>query len=314
LLVGIVKVPNLSDRIIAYTAIVAFCALSSARDVISEFLFKRQAYKASPIFVLFVYSAVTQLVCVVIFASGPRASRPKLGEAKNEIIYLNLFTAAAFALYFAAIRLPLGAGMNSFVDYGSGPIFTALVAAHMLHERLDRNFVYVCGVSLAGLLLLNIPRFEAQQASAQWLLGIGCALLSSVAGAYYTIYYKMLIVRGLPKSLIITLRLALLTMILGFLLAMDPELFRIDLLSSTAILGLIGFTLPLFLILNIVQRVTMRRYSILLFLVPALKLLFSIFAGYETLRAFDILGAGILILAVGYHEASVGSDRQVKER
>jgi drug/metabolite transporter (DMT)-like permease len=303
----------LSDRIIAYIAIVAFCALSSARDVISELLFKGQAYKADPIFVLFVYSAVTQLVGVVVFALGPRATRPtsaRLGKAKNEIIYLNVFTAAAFALYFAAIRLPLGAAMNSFVDYGTGPIFTALVGAHMLRERLDRSFAYVCIVSLAGLLLLNIPRIETEQASAQLWLGIGCALLSSVAGAYYTIYYKLLIVRGLPKSLIITLRLVVLTVVLGFLLAMDRELFRIDLLIPTAILGLIGFTLPLFLILNIVQHVTIRRYSILLFLVPALTLLFSIFAGYETLRTFDVLGAGILILAVGYHEASIGSDHQ----
>jgi drug/metabolite transporter (DMT)-like permease len=303
------KNANLSDRIIAYIAIVAFCALSSARDVISEFLFKDEAHRASPIFVLFVYSAVTQLVGVVIFALGPTASRPtsaELGKAKNEIIYLNLFTAAAFALYFAAIRLPLGAAMNSFVDYGSGPIFTALVGAHMLHERLDRSFVYVCITSLAGLLLLNAPRIETEQASAQWLLGVGCALLSSVAGAYYTIYYKMLIVSGLPKFLILTMRLALLTVILAFWLTIDRELFRTDLLISTAILGLIGFTLPLFLILNVLQRVTIRRYSILLFLVPALTLLFSIFAGYETLRAFDVLGAVILILAVCYHEASIG--------
>ena len=306
----VIRTPNLSDRLIAYVAIGAFCALSSIRDVISELLFKGQAYKASPIFVLFVYSAMTQLVALVVFALGPRASRPKLselGEVKNEIIYLNLFTAAAFALYFAAIRLPLGAGMNSFVDYGSGPIFTALVGAQMLHERLDRSFVYVCIVSLAGLLLLNIPRFEAQPESAQWLLGIGCALLSSVAGAYYTIYYKILLVRGLAKSLIITLRLALLTVILGLLLVIDRELFRTDLLISTAIVGLFGFTLPLFLILNIVQRVTIRRYAILLFLVPALTLLLSILVGYETLRTFDALGAGILIFAVGYHEASIGS-------
>jgi drug/metabolite transporter (DMT)-like permease len=303
------KTSQLSDHIIAYIAIVAFCALSSARDVISEFFFKGQAYKASPIFVLFVYSTVTQLVGVVVFALSPKASRPtsaELGKARNAIVYLNLFTAAAFALYFAAIRLPLGAAMNSFVDYGSGPIFTALVGAQMLHERLDRSFVYVCVASLAGLLFLGVPRIESEQASAQWLLGVGCALLSSVAGAYYTIYYKMLIVRGIPKSLIITLRLVFLTVILGFLLIMNQELFRVDLLISTAILGLIGFTLPLFLILNVVQRVTIRRYSILLFLVPALTLIFSIVAGYEALRALDVLGAGILILAVSYHEMSTG--------
>jgi drug/metabolite transporter (DMT)-like permease len=276
-------------------------------------LFKGQLYKANPIFVLFIYSAVTQLVGVVLFALGPRASRPTaagLGNARNEIIYLNLFTAAAFALYFAAISLPLGAAMNSFVDYGSGPIFTALVGAQILRERLDRNFIYVCIASLAGLLFLSVPRIEGEQASAQWLLGVGCALLSSVAGAYYTIYYKTLIARGFPKSLIITLRLVFLTLILGFMPTINRELFRLDLLIPTAILDLIGFTLPLFLILNIVQRVTIRRYSILLFLVPALTLMFSIFAGYETLRPFDILGAGILILAVVYDDVRAGFDRQ----
>jgi len=101
-----------------------------------------------------------------------------------------------------------------------------------------------------------------------------------------------------------------LTLILGFMLTINRELFRLDLLIPTAILGLIGFTLPLFLILNIVQRVTIRRYSILLFLVPALTLMFSIFAGYETLRPFDNLGAGILILAVVYDDVRAGFDRQ----
>lgn len=308
-----INVTKISDRIAAYLAIVAFCALSAARDVISEFFFKSETYQASPVFVLFVYSAVTQLVGLVIFAFSPAASRPKIAELKenkNEIIYLNLFTAAAFALYFAAIRLPLGAGMNAFVDYGTGPIFTALVGVHMLHERLDRRFVYVCVASLAGLLFLNIPRFQVEQASAQWLLGIGCALLSAVAGAYYTIYYKILLERKLPKSLIITLRLVCLTVILGLALAINQSLFRTDLLIPTVILGLIGFTLPLFLILTIVQRVTIRQYSVLLFLVPALTLLFSIGAGYERLRIFDLLGAGVIVIAVIYHEAKPGSNRQ----
>jgi hypothetical protein len=66
---------RLRGRTVAYFAFGAFCVLSAARDVLSETLFKDQAYNASPIFVLFVYCVITQLVAgaVLLFTRPVQA-------------------------------------------------------------------------------------------------------------------------------------------------------------------------------------------------------------------------------------------------
>src|ERR1700684_519848 len=137
---------RVSGRTTAYLAFAGFCILSSCRDVLSEILFKDQQYDASPVFVLFVYSAVTQAVAVAVFVSrlvsGDLNPRPSLRSACKEILLLNFFTLAAFLLYFVAIDSPVGAAVNSFVDYGSSPIFTAMVGILLMQERLDRIFVW----------------------------------------------------------------------------------------------------------------------------------------------------------------------------
>lgn len=301
---------RLEGRTIAYVAFGAFCALSSARDVISEALFKNHTYNASPVFVLFVYCVVTQCVAgAVLLARHPFQCTKWITGRENYLIRLNGFTLAAFFFYFLAINSPLGAAMNSFVDYGSSPAFTAIVGTLLGQERLDRTFAISALVSLAGILVLSAPRVYIDEFSLLWVVGLSFSFISSISSAFYRVYYKLLLVDGMTKSAVIFIRLFGITIALGAILLIRPELFRVDLLAETAILGFVGFTLPLFLTLIIIQRLTIRSFAMLLFAVPVLTFLLSASVGYAHLFVSDIVAAGLAVLGVVVHERRGGELR-----
>ena len=58
----------------------------------------------------------------------------------RDLVLLNLATLISFSLFFVAVYLPLGAGLNAFVFHGTSPIFTALVGALLLKESLSGRF------------------------------------------------------------------------------------------------------------------------------------------------------------------------------
>src|SRR5215471_4185545 len=120
-------------------------------------------------------------------------------------------------------------------------------------------------VSLAGIIVLSAPRVYIDEFSLLWLAGLALSLLSSISSAFYRVYYKLLLLGGATKSAVIFMRLFGVTIALGAIPLVRPELFRVDLLAETAILGVIGFTLPLFLTLTIVKHLTIRSFAMLLF-------------------------------------------------
>jgi drug/metabolite transporter (DMT)-like permease len=294
---------RLGGRTIAYMAFVAFCVLSSARDVVSEVIFKDHTYDASPVFVLFVYSAVTQCVAGAALLVGRAPERAKqIAGRGRDIFWLNIFTLAAFLFYFLAINSPLGAAINSFIDYGSSPAFTAAVGTLLVRERLDRTFLLSAAVSFTGIVILIAPRVYVSEFSLLWMAGLGLSFLSSISSAFYRVYFKILLASGATKSAVIFVRLFGVTLVLGAILLIRPELFRADLLVATSILGLIGFTLPLFLTLVIMQHVTIRSFAILLFSVPALTFLLSAILGYANFFVSDSIAAVLAVFAVVFHE------------
>jgi drug/metabolite transporter (DMT)-like permease len=296
---------GLTTRLIVYAAFSAFCLLSSIRDVLSEAMFKHQSYDASPIFVLFVYGIVTQAVAgLALLATWIKSSESWSWPhaVKREIALLNLFTMAAFLFYFLAIQSPIGAALNAFIDYGSGPIFTAIVGAALVGEPLGGRFALSAALSTVGLLLLEIRRFYADDLSGVSLTGTMLALLSSVAGAFYQVYFKVLLQKGMTKSSIILLRLMGITLVLGVILLARPALFRYDLLLDTALIGLFGFALPLFLTLTVIQHVKIQSFAMLLFSYPVLTLLISQSMGYAQTYVSDIIAGGLILTGIAVYE------------
>lgn len=298
---------QVSIRTTAYLAFAGFCVLSSSRDVLSEFLFKDQSYSASPVFVLFVYSVATQVVAAITFLAGLvfDARRPTflVRGVWKEILLLNFFTLTAFVLYFIAIDSPVGAAVNSFVDYGSSPIFVAIVGAVLLGERLDKTFVWSAAAASVGIIIFASRRLQGETLSLFWVLGLIVALLSSLSSAFYRVYFKVLLEAGASKSVIVFTRLIGVTLLLGAILLLRPELFRYDMLAKTVLIGVLGVAIPLFLALGAIQRLQVRSYAMLLFLLPASTYLLSAVFGYGRFYGSDLLACGLMLLGVVTHEA-----------
>jgi drug/metabolite transporter (DMT)-like permease len=296
---------TLNDRLVAYAAFATFCILSSIRDVLSEVLFKHQSIDASPIFVLFVYCIVTQLAagfCLFVTWISSEKFAMSIYSLKKELFLLNLFTLTAYAFYFVAIQSPLGAAVNSFVDYGTGPLFTAIVAAILIGEGLGKGFAWCATLSVLGLIVLGAPRLYSQEISLIWLFGLLFALLSSLSSSIYYVYFKILLRNNVTKCAIVFFRLFAITLLLGAILIVRPDLFRKDLLLETALIGFVGFSLPILVVLSIIQRVSINSFAMLLFLLPVLTFLISASIGYVQFYLSDIIAAGLTFLGVALYE------------
>jgi drug/metabolite transporter (DMT)-like permease len=151
---------------------------------------------------------------------------PSIYSVKFEIVVLNLFTLASFFLYFLAIQSPIGSALNSLIAYGAGPIFTAVIGAALVREHLRGLFAVSAGLSLVGLVMLESRRFYAHDISWDSLNGTVFALLSSLTGAVYLVYFKVLLQKGIPKSAIVLTRLMGLSVVLGSVLLVHPDLFQ----------------------------------------------------------------------------------------
>jgi drug/metabolite transporter (DMT)-like permease len=149
---------------------------------------------------------------------------------------------------------------------------------------------------------LAVPRLQVPSVTWLWLFGLALAVLSSLSSACYRVYFKLLLENGLSRSAIIFFRLAGTTLVPGIIMIFWPEQFRPDLLVQTAIVGVLGFALPLFLVLTILQRIALGNYAILLFSVPAITYLLSSLFGYGQFYATDLLAALLIFAAVAVHE------------
>ncbi len=270
----------------------------------SEVVFKHDLYGTSPIFVLFVYSAITQIAAglVLVFRRTTLTQVIKNVASWQHIVWLNIYTLAAFGLYFFAINSPLGAGLNAFVDYGSAPMFTAIVGAFLVGHRLDARFAICAIISGFGILLMTLPRIAFEGISLAWISGLLFAILSSLSSALYRVYFKIVLTRGMPLAAVILSRLCATTVVLGGILILDRQLIRSDLLLPISVMGLIGFCLPLFLMLVVIRSVAIPRLAMLLFAFPALTLFFSIALRLARFYWSDLVAAAVILLGPAMYE------------
>jgi drug/metabolite transporter (DMT)-like permease len=308
---------KLDQQTIAYIAFAGFCIFSSSRDVLSEFFFKTGAYPASPIFVLFVYSLITQVVAgTILLVSKVTLSQTRvlLWKFKNEVMWLNVTTLSAFISYFFAIRSPLGAALNAFVDYGLGPLFMAGIGVMLLQDRVDKWFALCAAICLSGIAILVLPRLIFEEFSLAWFLGLTLALFSSLSSAIYRVHFKVLLANGMSTSAVVFNRLHATTLVLGVILVLDPKLFQTNLIVPTALIGLFGFCIPLYLILNVIRRMAIPRFAILLFAFPAMTLLLSAGLGFARLYWSDLLAGVLTLVGLAAYDQSTLRDNSTASR
>lgn len=117
-----------------------------------------------------------------------RAGVPPLGERRGLLVLRGVFGFTALSLFYASlVHLPLAHA--NLIQY-TNPVFTALLAAWLLRERMGAREVGCVAASLAGVVLVMHPatllRGEAGVVSpAAAAVALGGALFS--AAAYVTV-------------------------------------------------------------------------------------------------------------------------------
>ena len=170
------------------------------------------------------------------------------------------------------------------------------------HWGLTKRFWFSASVSFIGIMILLFPRAKVEEFSWWLVVGTLAAVLSSFSSAVYSVYFKRLLEQGVKKSSIIFFRLVGLSLVLGVILLTKPDLFQPKLVLETSVLGLFGFTIPLFITLYVLQRVQISNFAMLLFLLPALTMIVAGSIGYVELRYSDIVACILILLGVVVYE------------
>lgn len=295
------------NRFLLYASLFLFCFLSASRDIYSERVFKGPT-EVDPIFAVFIYSIVTQIVALIVSVSDKIVRtfpnvviRPRVSETLVDLLYANIFTMGAFITYFLAIRTSLGASLNAFVDYGCGPILTGLVGGVLLKEPLQWHFGVASFISIIGVFIL-----VERQGQGLWNfsnVGFALAIVSCLCSVIYRISFKRLLQKQVKKASIVFLRLIGTSVAAGlWLFFYGEKSYDVDDILSLVLTGVLGFAAPLFLSLYVLQRVSISRFGLFLFALPAIIYIEAVAFGLKQFSIIDCGAALMIFLGIWFHE------------
>lgn len=134
------------------------------------------------------------------------------GRRPGLLVVRGLFGSLALTcFYFSLVHLPLA---DATVIQYTNPIFTALLAAWVLGERMPARAVVFVATSLAGVMLVARPGFLGGTSTPIDPLHVAIALLGALSSASAYVMVRRL--RGIDHPLVIVLYFPLVTVPLTF--------------------------------------------------------------------------------------------------
>lgn len=309
------QIESAAEDIWPYGALVLFCLLTAFRDVISENVFKDVHGGTSPQMSLLIFCAITQIGSLVyLLMTGGLSKLWRLIriDEKNrsfDVLMLNGFTLIGFLTYFLAIATPLGAGLNSFIDYAVNPLFTAIVAAYLVSENLTGLFWGCTAAAIIGLAIFFSPRISIDWSASGLWVGLAFCITSAFASGVYRSYNKKLLALGFEKIPILFTRLIFATVALGIYCAYHSEFAPMTLsrVGALTVLGFVGFFLPLALTLYILQKMHVKRFALAMYSIPIMTYGFSYMTGHTQFYSSDLLAMVIVFASLGVQEFASGA-------
>ena len=141
-----------------------------------------------------------------------RAGLELPGRRPGMLVIRGLFGSLALTcFYFSLVHLPLA---DATVIQYTNPIFTAVLAAWVLGERMSPRAVVFVGTSLAGVLLVARPSFLGGSSATIDPVHVAIALLGALSSASAYVMVRRL--RGIDHPLVIVLYFPLVTVPLTF--------------------------------------------------------------------------------------------------
>ena len=170
--------------------------------------------------------------------------------------------------------LHLSASLSGVVQ-GAGPIYTAIIASLLLHERFGQRKIIGSTAAFAGTFLLSLGSNGSGSTSA---IGLALIVGSSIAYAFYTVALRKSILEKVhPMALLTGTAVAGTMPLLAFAAATEPTGWVAGLSASEAglllILALVPTVLAYSCYVGALGRMEASRAAAFIFLVPVVALL-----------------------------------------
>ena len=224
----------------------------------------------------------------------PRRAVGALAIAAASGIVLNL------AIFIAFGRITVALALLGFYTY---PALVAVVAIVIERRRPERLELVALGLALAGMTLVVLGQLDPTSGLVVDALGLGLALLASVAQTVYITSSRGYAVIPTEQAATILLWIAVLAYVLiagatGSLDAIGEPLRNAAVWPYLVFAGLLGAGLPSVLFLAAIRLIGPVRTGILAMLEPVTGTVLAALILGETIGPIQLLG-GVLVIVAG---------------
>lgn len=258
-----------------------------------SFLFIRYAAPAfgvAPLIWLRVAIAALCLVPLLLW----RGHGDILRQHAGTLVLMGIFSTALPFVLIAWAMLSLTAGLASILNAAT-PIFTAVIAALWLHDRLNKSQMLGLVIGFAGVLLLAADKADFKPGGSGWaIVAMLLATLSYGVGANMTKHYLggvPPLVNAAGSQLVSTLILSPLAW--WFWPAKMPENMA---WGAVIALGVGCTALAFLMFFRLIATIGAARTITVTFLIPLFGVLWGSLFLNETVNAGMLVGGGIVIL------------------
>ena len=258
-----------------------------------SFLFIRYAAPAfgvAPLIWLRVAIAALCLVPLLLW----RGQGDILRQHAGTLALMGIFSTALPFVLIAWAMLSLTAGLASILNAAT-PIFTAVIAALWLHDRLNKSQMLGLVIGFAGVLLLAADKADFKPGGSGWaLVALLMATLFYGIGANMTKHYLggvPPLVNAAGSQLVSTLILSPLAW--WFWPAKMPENMA---WGAVIALGVGCTALAFLMFFRLIATIGAARTITVTFLIPLFGVLWGSLFLNETVNAGMLVGGGIVIL------------------
>ena len=258
-----------------------------------SFLFIRYAAPAfgvAPLIWLRVAIAALCLVPLLLW----RGQGDILRQHAGTLALMGIFSTALPFVLIAWAMLSLTAGLASILNAAT-PIFTAVIAALWLHDRLNKSQMLGLVIGFAGVLLLAADKADFKPGGSGWaIVAMLLATLSYGVGANMTKHYLggvPPLVNAAGSQLVSTLILSPLAW--WFWPAKMPENMA---WGAVIALGVGCTALAFLMFFRLIATIGAARTITVTFLIPLFGVLWGSLFLNETVNAGMLVGGGIVIL------------------
>jgi len=258
-----------------------------------------------------------RMVIGAVLVAAVFARRPMLAELRDRrtigwLLLMGVFSSSTLLLFFLALRLT-GVSIGMFLFF-TGPVYVALAAPRLLHQRADRVVYPALALAVAGMVAILLPGFLGGGGLSA--AGVACGVASGLLYAGYALTAKFL--TRTRRSVTIALSEMVLDAVIVAPLAFwqlagsGYHLTGHD-LAVVLVIGVACTAIPYVMYVEGLSRIRVEHASILGYLEPVSAPLYALLLLGEATTVTTIAG-GALIVGAGVLVVVFGSRQRDLER